>query len=491
MFTPSNNELNANPVGTLAELRGLGVDTIHLYMHWAEIAPSPTSRTRPSFDASNPAAYPASGWAIYDTIIKQTKADGMGLNLDLVSPPPDWASGKGAPHPATQPYWRPNDADFGQFVRAVATRYSGHYTPPGSSTPLPRVGFWSLWNEPNVGALGLAPQARRHSYVEISGELYRGLLDAGWSALQTTGHGHDRILIGETASAGAHFNYAPGQFGAMAPLRFLRALYCVSTAYQPLRGTAAAERDCPTTAAGTKAFPSQHPALFKASGFADHPYQFPGLPPNQQIPGEPDYAELADMGKLERTLDTLQRVYGSNTAFPIYSTEFGYQTTPPDPGAGTVSPALAAEYLNWSEYLTWLNPRLLTYDQYLITDPSGGYFASGLKFANGQPKPGYAAFRLPIFLPVQKTAHGQPLEVWGCVRPAHYAQSVSHRAQRVRIQYAAAGGAYRTVATVPITNRYGYFDVREKFSGSGNVRLAWSYPHGPEVFSRTVTIQLH
>ena len=35
-------------------------------------------------------------------------------------------------------------------------------------------------------------------------------------------------------------------------------------------------------------------------------------------------------------------VYGSHTRFPIYSTEFGYQTTPPDTEAGTVSPQQAA-----------------------------------------------------------------------------------------------------------------------------------------------------
>jgi hypothetical protein len=489
MITPSNAELVADPAGTLARLKQLGVDSVHLYMHWADIAPANTSPKRPAFDATNPAAYPATGWAAYDTIVRDTKAEGMQLVLDLVSPPPRWAEGKGALNPPKQTWWRPNAAEFGQFFRAVGKRYSGHYVPPGSSTPLPRVDFWSIWNEPNLG-IELAPQTKLNTHVEYSGAMYRGLVDAAWSALQGTGHGRDTILIGEVGPAGPTFGYAPWRLAAMAPLRFLRALYCVDSSYRPLRGQAASQRSCPTTQSGTKSFASRHPGLFRASGFADHPYP-QGLPPDTATPDEPDYTELAEVGKLGRTLDRLEHIYGSNTQYPIYSTEFGYQTTPPDPGAGTVSPKLAAAYLNWSEYLTWRNPRLVTYNQYQLTDSAAGIFATGLIAANGQPKPGFFAFRLPIFLPVAKTTKGSELEVWGCVRPAHYAQTVSHRRQQVKIQYAAPGQAFKTVATVPVTNRFGYFDVREVFPGSGNVRLAWAYPHGPQVFSRTVPIRLH
>ena len=44
--------------------------------------------------------------------------------------------------------------------------------------------------------------------------------------------------------------------------------------------------------------------------------------------------------------------------------------------------------------------------------------------------------------------------------------------------------------TVPITSQHGYFEVRHAFPGSGAVRLAWRYPHGPEIHSRTVVISL-
>ena len=45
MFTAAV-ELTGNPVGTLNALKTLGVDRIHIYMHWADIAPEPTSAHR-------------------------------------------------------------------------------------------------------------------------------------------------------------------------------------------------------------------------------------------------------------------------------------------------------------------------------------------------------------------------------------------------------------------------------------------------------------
>jgi len=488
MFTTAT-ELTVRPAQTLDELQRLGVDRVHVYLHWADVAPDPNSPQRPAFDAVDPSAYPAAGWAIFDTIVRDTIARRMTLDLALVPPPPRWAEGKGAPHPSRQPEWRPSAPEFGQFVRAIGTRYSGHYVPPGATSPLPRVAFWSIWNEPNLGT-ELAPQARPHSQVEVSGVLYRSLVDAAWSAFQSTGHGHDTILIGEIGPAGVTYANAVGNFNAMAPLRFLRALYCVDGSYQPLRGTAAGSRGCPTAAAGTARFRAAHPGLFDAAGFADHPYP-QGLAPDKVTPDEPDYAELAEVSTLERTLDRLQRVYGSSTRFPIYSTEFGYQTRPPDPEPGTVSPSTAAYYLNWSEYLTWLDPRLRSYNQYLLTDSATGAFATGLKYVTETPKPGYDAYRLPVFLPVTTTRAGSPLEVWGCVRPARYARVLSHRPQRVTIQFRdASGGAFTPVLTVPVTDRYGYFDVLQRFSGSGTIRLAWSYPQGPQIFSRAVAITL-
>ena len=172
------------------------------------------------------------------------------------------------------------------------------------------------------------------SRVEIAAGLYRGLVDAAWTALHATGHGQDTILIGEVAPAGVTVGTGPGLVSgdgtAAVPARPVLRRQRLSPADRPGRHCTA---DARPRSAASHGFAAAHPGLFHASGFADHPYP-QGLPPNEPTPNEPDYAELADIGKLGQTLDTLQRVYGSHTQFPIYSTEYGYQTHPPDLEAG-------------------------------------------------------------------------------------------------------------------------------------------------------------
>jgi hypothetical protein len=487
-------QLHSDPAGTLDTLRRIGVDRIKLFVPWADVAPD-SAATRPpaGFDGANPADYPAASWAIYDTIVRDAVARGIGLDLTLGEPPPRWASGAGAPR-GMHPQWKPSASAFGAFVRAAAIRYGGHYTPPGASSSLPRVSFWSIWNEPNYGP-DLAPQATDHTLVEVSPRLYRGLLAAAWKAFQDTGHGHDTILIGELAPRGQTLGNHPGNFDGMVPLRFVRALYCVDSSFKPLQGAAATARGCPATAAGSRAFPSANLALFHASGFADHPYPQGQTPPTFITPNEPGYADFATLSHLIATLDRAQQAYGSSTRFPIWSTEFGYKTDPPL--ALQATPAAAAGLINWSEYLSWREPRLRSYDQYQLVDPPGksqSNFVTGLEFAGPPPRPkaDYYAYRMPLYLPRTSFASGQALEVWGCVRPARYARLASGRTQRVRIQFQRAGrGPFVTLATIPLRDPYGYFDVARSFPGAGAVRLAWSYPRGAQIYSRTVTVTTH
>ncbi len=488
-------QLLSNPAPTLDELHRLGVDVVRLYVPWGvldqrpPITPDALSRTYPkNFDATNPADYLASGWAPYDAVIRDATARGIGVDFTIAPPVPMWANGAGAPAPASaHPYWEPNASMFGQFVYALGVRYSGHYTPPRESKPLPRVNFWAIWNEPNLG-IDLAPQAIDNSTVEVSPRYYRALVDAAWTSLHETGHEDDTILIGELAPAGESSPGFPGNFANMVPLRFLRALYCVNSDYQPLEGEPARLRGCPTTPAESAQFAAQNPALFHASGIADHPYP-QGLPPNVPTYDEPDYAELADLPKLEQALDRLQAVYGSSTKFPIYSTEFGYQTHPPDNESGVVSPDTAAYYLNWSEYISWRDPRVVSYDQYLLIDGANGHFASALEGPTGEPKPGYYAYRMPLFLPSTTTDPGQALEVWGCVRPARFVRLDTGQTQYAQLQYQPGRGQpWTTLRTITLTDPYAYFDFGQTFPGSGNIRIAWSYPEGPEIYSRTVQV---
>jgi hypothetical protein len=267
-------------------------------------------------------------------------------------------------------------------------------------------------------------------------------------------------------------------------MRFLRALYCVDASLHPLTGAAAVADGCPASSAD---FASQNPALFRASGFAVHPYAQGALAPDVVLsaagdPGAPDYLYLATISRLEHFLDTVTREYGVSNFFPIYPTEYGYETKPPFQGGAPV--AVTPAYENWAEYLTWRNPRLRSWDHYLLVDPPlPSHFDTGLRFGDGTPKPTLAAFRMPIYLPVTDQPGGG-LEVWGCARPVNYAP----RPQHVDIQLQASGqGDFSTVRSVPLGPSC-YFDVRVHFRRGGNVRLAWSYPHGPTIYSRLVAI---
>jgi hypothetical protein len=271
-----DGQLRANPVGTMATLRSLGVDQVKLDLAWNSVAPNPRSSHSPRFNASNPASYPSANWAPYDAIVRAAQADGISVYLTLSGPAPQWAVAPGEASGAGG-WWKPSPTAFGQFVHAVGARYGGSYKPGGSATALPRVRFWAIWNEPNY-FVGLAPQTNGSGSEVFAADEYRALLAAAWGSLAATGHrtGRDTILIGEVAPRGS--NGAPSIYGGTKPLTFLRALYCVGSNYKELRGSAAAAIGCPTTAGASRRFRAQNPALFQASAFADHPYTLQGHP---------------------------------------------------------------------------------------------------------------------------------------------------------------------------------------------------------------------
>ena len=481
-------QLSTNPAATLDTLRSLGVNTVRIYMAWGGLAPDPTSRTAPAgFDPTSPSAYPAAVWQVYDAIVQAAAARGIGVMLTPQGPPPLWAAGPGAPAgtPDGGADWRPSASAFESFMRAVATRYSGSYTPAGGSSPLPRVKQWSIWNEPNYGPT-LAPQAIDNSTVEASPGIYRGLVDAAWTALHATGHSSDTILIGELAPRGITGPNYPGNFSGMVPLRFLRALYCVDGSLHKLQGAAATARGCPATAAASQSFAKDNPALFEATGLALHPYPQGALAPPVVTPGQPDYADLAALPKAESLIDHLTSAYGSHKQLDIYNTEFGYKTNPPYPAGAPMGKA--ALYLNWAEYLSWRDPRVRTWNQYLLVDPppTQSKFVTGLEFFNGTRKPIYDPWTVPIYVPQTKGSQGTPLEVWGCGRPVLFAHSGDH----VAIQFRAAGGAFKTLKTVKIRPDDCYFDVPVSFPSSGTVQLQWSAPGQTGIRSRQVQITL-
>jgi hypothetical protein len=541
-------------------LKGLGVNRIRLTIEWKALAPNATSSTEPAgFDATNPADYTSSDlggsadvWAPYDRVVGMAAARGIAVNFNVAPPGPLWAM---QPAPVTTQFgtrpadhYDPSATDFGQFVQALGTRYSGTYVPPPSAPPttttptpppitiplltppgptsttttptdtgtaLPRVDYWSIGNEPNQPGW-LAPQWRTVGgrRVPDSPRLYRSLVRAGVGALDATGHtlSSDTILVGETAPEGAvtavkvagqeRYRSATGFYQAMTPMVFLRALYCVNSSYRRLTGAAATALGCPSSGSA-HAFVTENPGLFYATGFAHHPYYF-NYAPNYSSPVA-DYVPLANLGRLERGLDRTFATYGVNRRIPIYLTEYGYQTNPPDPYQ-VVSPAKQATYLNEADYIAWRYPRVRSVAQFLLYDagPDAKYpassfnywdtFQTGLVYGpgsrlDGRQKPAYAAYRLPIWIPAPHVRRGSKMLIWGMLRLAP-----ANTAQRALIRWRPARGrdGYRTISTVsvPASARYGYFTTRVRPPGTGSIRIAWRSGAGETFASRVVPVRV-
>jgi hypothetical protein len=296
-----------------------------------------------------------------------------------------------------------------------------------------------------------------------------------------------------------HYVNATGFYEAMPAMVFVRALYCVGAHYRPLRGNSASAAGCPTSGT-TQDFVNAHPGLFYATGFSHHPYFFL-FPPNYSSPVQ-SFVPLANLGRLERGLDRIFAAYRVHRKIPIYLTEYGYQTKPPDPYQ-VVSPAKQAAYLNEADYMAWKDPRVKSVSQFLLFDagPDSQYppsnfdywdtFQTGLIFGpgtslNGVLKPAYYAYRLPIWIPRTRVRRRQPMLVWGMLRMAP-----KLTAQTAIIRWKPAGGRrFETISTVqvPASAVYGYFTTRVVVPGTGSVRLGWRGTGGTLFVGRVVGV---
>ncbi len=505
-----------SPTTSLPLVRALGARVVRVFVQWSSVAPRPEATPKPHFDASNPSAYPASKWAPYDALVRTAQEQGIEVDLEITGGGPRWAQGKNPPTVYRQNGsfgWRPDPAMYGQFVHAVTERYDGRYTPRGSTGQLPAVHFWSFWNEPNFGQ-DLGPQAIDGSTKPIAPALYRSLLDAGYAALhRTQPHARNTVLIGELAATGyalhapGHPGRLPGVTAQTRALVFLRALYCVNDRYEPLQGSTAVRYGCPMTAAGARSFRLHNPALFNATGFADHPYASRRPPNANPAKINRDYATFPVLNRVAKALDGVTGAYGATRRLPIYNDEYGYITSPPQPAdLRYPTPKRAAVELNQAEYLSYKNPRVASYAQFLLNDPMitaqhpKPGFSSGLYTSSGEAKATLSAYRLPVWLPETTVKAGSRTEIWGGARPATFSQSATPLvAPTVEIQMQKGGnGPWTTIQTVKVSAATGYFDVRATLPYSGNLRLTYSYPRtepflptnvaGTTIDGRTVTV---
>jgi hypothetical protein len=460
---------------TLDQLQAFGVDRIRVSVFWRRVAPANDQAQKPSFDATDPAQYPAKHWEPYDRLVQAAVARGIPVNLNITSPLPRWAAGD-APRPDIQETFGANPEEFGHFVRAVGTRYSGTYN------GLPRVDYWSIWNEPNQAGW-LTPQwgpdpRNAKKFVDSAPALYRKLVLNAWQALADSGHGTDTILVGETAPQGERGDKGIAQ--SIDALKFIRRLYCLDDNLNILRGAEARVRDCPGDSA---AFVTQNPALFRATGYAHHPYALL-TPPGR--PSEPaDWVSLADLGKLSRELARIYRRYGqrmqSKRGVPLYLTEYGYQTKPDPFVANVVSFNRQAAWINEAEYMAFKNPNVRTLSQFLLVDdgPVPGEtapnvkwrtFQSGLQLLAGKRKESYKAYITPIHLRATRVRRGRSTTVFGMTRPAAPTATV-----HVQVQFRAKGAKrWATRKRITVKGPRHYFQTPLRVTRSGHVRILWA-----------------
>ncbi len=429
---------------TLDQLKSIGVDTIRVFVSWSSIAPNSDSTSRPAFNAANPAAYGPGVWDRYDELARSASRRGLGIIFTPTSPVPVWASQcRGSV--AARRTCSPDPAEFGRFVAALGTRYSGGYADENGSGVLPRVSRWSVWNEPNV-AIWLTPQ-----YVFSGGRLvpvaayrYRRLVYAAVAGLRGTGHGRDQIMAGETGPIG-HTGGAPST-RPVATADFFRTLFCVTPSGAPLR----------SAAVGCAGRYTQ----LGINAVAHHPYIQGGSKP-PTTPARVDEITISSPLRLRKILADAARLHRIRAGLPIYYTEYGFQTDPPDPTLG-VPLALQPPFLDESLYMSYRDPRVHGLAQYLLRDDPGvAGFQTGLQFVNGRPKPSFYDYRFPIF----SSRHGVFVTVFGQIRVAPTGARIPVLVQ-ARLRGAKQFTTYRTV----YTNSRGFVLTRLR-SRTGTWRL--------------------
>jgi hypothetical protein len=257
--------------------------------------------------------------------------------------------------------------------------------------------------------------------------------ELGYAAIKRVS-AENRVLMGGLSSIGSD---GRGRTSAIRPLRFLREMACVD---QRLR--ALARPEC-------RGF-----RPLRADGFAHHPYMHRQAP-DQPLP-HPDSVGMADLGRLSRLLAQLAergRIVGR---LPVYVTEFGYETDPPDPGRG-VSLQAQPDLLQRATAEALARPDVRMHAQFLLRDlPQDELYQTGLVEPGGRPKPALLVF--PVHFAVRR---GVGL---GVVRPGA-------GRRRVALERRRGGGGWATVGSAFLTDRDGV--VRRAGLGRGVYRLRW------------------
>jgi hypothetical protein len=398
------------------EIEAFGVDWIRVVLYWNDVAPHANRGEPPDVRLTDPDSY---DWTIYERIISEAAARGIGVLVTPSGPVPRWATLTRQNHVDY-----PSPTYFYRFMKAAGRRFGD------------RISYWSIWNEPNHPEF-LGPQYRRGR--PYSPGLYRKLFQRARSALNRTGNRRDRVLMGETAPR--------GNSNVVHPLKFLRGALCLNRKYRKRRACGKLDVD----------------------GYAHHPYTTRSGP--FFVSRRRDDVTIGSLSRLTRALDRAARAGAVRRRLGLYLTEFGIQSRP-DPHYG-VSEARQAEWRSIGERIAWGNGRVRAFSQYLMRDDLPrkgndryGGFESGLRHSDGDRKKAYNGFRLPL---VARKA-GRRVRLWGLVR-------LARGRARVEIRYRGRRGGWKRLKG-DTTNERGYWRTTSRFKRHRSYAVRWIAPNG-------------
>jgi hypothetical protein len=303
---------------------------------------------------------PAYGFTTLDSSVRSATADGLTPFLSFTSAP-TWAEGAHRPASAPPGSWLPNSGAIEAYGHALAARYSGHFPDPlHPGAFLPKVTLFQLWNEPNLPQY-LSPQWEKVSghWVAVAPNHYRLMLNAFYAGVKAA-QPHATVLTAGTAPFG---DFGHGQ-------RIMPVLFWSQVLRQPTSFDVLAHQPYSVGQPSTKALNANDVSI-------------------------PDIGKLTTLlRRAERRGDALPR----GLHHPVWVTETGYNTKPPNPGGIPV--ATAARWLEQTFYLLW-SQGVSVVTQYLIRDeaPIPSYdqsSQSGVYYLDGAPKPSLMAFRFPL-----------------------------------------------------------------------------------------------
>jgi hypothetical protein len=297
---------------------------IRLLVQWNLVAKtrpaSPTDPFDPAYDIGD-----------VDEAVRSAQQNDQEVIL-TISGTPRWANGGKSPNAMPT-----RVADLTSFSRAIASRYSGRFE------GYPFVRFWSVWNEPNL-QLFLAPQFDKRGR-SVAPANYAKLAAAAYSGIKA---GNPRALvgIGETSARGSDKpnglrpTHTPGSFAELV----------------------------------AKANPR-----LKFDAWTHHPYPFnPNSPPSQVVKWP--NVSLASLPRFEDNLKT----WFKRKSVPIWITEYGHQTKPPD--SLGVSYAKQSAYIQQSMSMAARLPFVNMFIWFVYQDDQGQPWESGVYTQGGSPK---------------------------------------------------------------------------------------------------------